>query len=215
MKRTILLAFVAVTTSVRLAEGNAYADLWPDAYPTNYASAQGAFVFHVVPGMRLGYPPEVRDQRARGLDTGPTGKMAFLYAEGTLSNRVTGQLLWSRRLYNYVAPVGVLISDSGKFVVSIDDWVGNRRTKNAVVIYGAKGELIRRFAVTDIITQDEMRQVPVSSSTYLWQGGYSLDEGREQLVLHILTKFAIKPNKSITYKERRIALPTGAIVPDG
>lgn len=210
LSRLVILALPLCFWSDRCA-----ADLWAPARSTNYISANGKFVFSVIPGMPPGYPPEISEKRRRGLDTGPEGAMAYLYAQGALSNRVDKRLVWDRRLFNLKAPLGTLIPESGRFVVTIDDWGGNRRSTNAVVIYGADGRLIKRFSVADLLSPEERRHVIQSATSFHWGWGHYIDEPKEQLVLRIVTNSALPHAKEARFKEKRISLLTGEVLSDG
>ena len=50
-------------------------------------------------------------------------------------------LLWSRHLINNVMPVRTFVTDSGKYVVTMEEWY--RRGEFPVVIYGDRGQLIK------------------------------------------------------------------------
>ncbi|HKS36600.1 MAG TPA: hypothetical protein VJW76_05385 [Verrucomicrobiae bacterium] len=148
------------------------------------------------------------------MDTGPDGPLAYIYAKGSLLKKEdNGQttLVWERRLYNLWAPMEVLISNSGKFVVTIDDWGGNRFSTNAVVIYNAKGNLIKRFAVSDILTESEREKVIRSPSGDFWGGGHRIEESRNLLVLRIVTNKKMPTEPGVEFREKYIRLDSGEL----
>lgn len=213
-----LMTGLLLFSLIHLTHIKCSADLWPNAKPTNYVSLNETYVFEVIPGMRSGYPPEIAEKRRQGLDTGPEGAMSYLYAQGELWKKDTGKepkLLWKRRLYNREAPLGALISDSGRFVVTIDEHGGNRWSSNAVVIYGKEGELIKRYYVSGLLTPEEMRGVFHSATSTFWGYGHHFDATEEHLVLRIVSNRQLPNSPKARFMEKRIVLETGELIPGG
>ena len=50
------------------------------------------------------------------------------------------ELIWGRHLINNTAPVDAVVADSGKYVVTMDEW--HQYGELPLVIYGRRGELI-------------------------------------------------------------------------
>lgn len=190
-------------------------DTWSDPKPKTYHSSNGKLLFEVVPGLRGGYSKEMSEMRRRGMDTGPDGPLSYIYAKGSLLQKEeNGQttLLWERRLYNRWAPLVVLISDSGKFVVTIDDWGGNRHSTNAAVIYSTKGNVVKRFAVSDILSESERKKVIMSTSGGFWGGGHHIDDPNGLLVLRILANAKLPTEPGAEFREKYIRLESGELL---
>ena len=75
--------------------------------------------------------------------------------------------MWSRFLINNVAPVQTFITDSGEFVVTMDEW--HHIGKLPLVIYGKDGRLIRVHNFESLgINQHLWHQIEVSASSRHW-----------------------------------------------
>jgi hypothetical protein len=125
------------------------------------------------------------------------------------------ELVWQGELTNGIAPVSVLVSDNGKYVVTFDDWHSVGRGPNVVVIYGPKGKPVRQLALKDFLTQQQINGLRRTVSSTWWKSGHSLDEKQECLVLHIVQEEKQNaPGKPGRFGEIRLRLATGAIVTD-
>jgi len=74
--------------------------------------------------------------------------------------------VWSRDLINNHAPVSVFVADSGKYVVTMDEWhfVGTL----PVVVYGPRGELIRVHSTDSLGLRGDVLKIASSVSSYWW-----------------------------------------------
>jgi len=113
-------------------------------------SANGRFTLRVEPG-RPG-------RTARGCQ-------ATLVDGADLNSR--RRRVWERTLVNDVAPAQALIRDDGRFVVTLDEY---RRggARHALVIYGAQGELLRHFVLTDLLEKVDWSKVTVERRAVRW-----------------------------------------------
>ena len=98
------------------------------------------------------------------------------------------QFLWYRQvgsfpLLNPVAPVHVLIDNSGQFVATLDDWHQVGYGPNVVVLYRTHGALIRRLSLTDLVTAGDAETFSRSVSSLDWRGTPRLDDARGELVI--------------------------------
>ena len=82
-------------------------------------------------------------------------------------------------------------------------------------IYGADGRLVKRFSVGELLSLEEYRHVLTSASSIHWGFGHYIDEAKEELVLRIVTNSSLPNAKEARFKEKRIILRTGEIIPDG
>ncbi|MDB4439553.1 hypothetical protein N9153_01370 [Planctomicrobium sp.] len=74
--------------------------------------------------------------------------------------------LWSRFLINNHAPVRVFVSNSGDFVVTMDEW--HRVGKLPFVIYGPKGKLICVHSTDSLGLRDDIEHIKRTVSSYWW-----------------------------------------------
>ena len=75
-----------------------------------------------------------------------------LYGGGTTD---AGAEIWSCEILNAVAPGEVLVADSGRFVVTIDEWDTAGTGDNVVVIYGPDGGTTGRFSLDELLLPEE------------------------------------------------------------
>ena len=74
--------------------------------------------------------------------------------------------VWSRHLINNHGPVDVFVADSGKYVVTLDEWgsVGEL----PVVIYGQRGELIRAHSTDSLRLKEDRDHIELTIPSYGW-----------------------------------------------
>jgi hypothetical protein len=74
--------------------------------------------------------------------------------------------VWSRHLINNYAPVRVFVSDSGQYVLTMDEW--HHVGKLPVVIYGPSGELVRVHSTDSLGLKDDIGHIKITVSSYWW-----------------------------------------------
>lgn len=121
--------------------------------------------------------------------------------------------IWKRSLVNEVAPGRIVIRDDGKFVITLDEF---RRggARNALVIYGERGELLRHFLLTDLLKREDWPRVRVRRGAVDWLSGarFAFDMPAEQFVITLRADRQIR----IDLKTLRVIDgPTPADVDDG
>ncbi len=74
--------------------------------------------------------------------------------------------LWSRFLINNHAPVTVFVSNSGEFVLTMDEWhsVGEL----PVVIYGKRGALVHVHSTGSLGLKGDSQHIKHTASSYWW-----------------------------------------------
>lgn len=90
--------------------------------------------------------------------------------QGILERRVgkRWQRVWQTALVNEVAPPSALVSDDGLHVATTGNWFSSGPGPNVVVIYGQNGELIRSFALGDLLSEGYIAALPHSVSSIRW-----------------------------------------------
>lgn len=93
------------------------------------------------------------------------------------------KLVWKRFLVNNHAPVEAMVTDSGRYVVTLDEWgeVG----KLPVVIYGWRGELITVHSLESLGARSHLGQIECSISSIWWRNDALLFFGPEETCLFI------------------------------
>lgn len=84
--------------------------------------------------------------------------------------------VWSRALANRVAPMDVLVSAEGQRVITFDNYGNLGFGKEVVVFYDEKGDILKQYALEDILSEEEIQQVPRTVSSRWWRGKTSIDE---------------------------------------
>ncbi len=107
---------------------------------------------------------ELRIEPAR---PGRSGSVCRASMRGSVDERTRGRRVWERALVNDVAPSQVFIHNDGRYVVTLDEF--NRGgARHALVIYGAKGELLRHFVLSDLLLKEDWQHVKVERRTLAW-----------------------------------------------
>lgn len=137
-----------LTVSFALIAGVVRADLPDIPERTDYPSSNGNYVFRVTPD--VDWP----DRNG--------------WCLGELSRREDGEatVVWRRYLVNNLAPAMAVVSDSGSYVATLDEW--GRIGKLPIVVYGFRGELIRVHSLESLFGRMEIPGTWTVSSV-LWR----------------------------------------------
>ena len=127
--RSYKTAFIFASALALLADAKTVvADVWNRPSQREYESGNGKHLFRVTPDPQFWKPP---------LKLGACHGALYIRTNGRLT------LQWERNLINNVAPIFALVSDSGKYVVTISEW--HDYEVLPVAIYGKCGLLINVF----------------------------------------------------------------------
>lgn len=202
MIRLTGFSFSTVLACSLLASADTRADSWAAPHTSNYDSTGGEYRLTTIPPGESGNPERDRT-RARCL-----GRLQHKEKDGTY---VT---VWEKPLSNSVSPVSALVSQDGKSVVTFDNWHSMGHGKNAVVLYGPGGKLIRELALHDFLSPAEVDRLTRSVSSIWWGSGHALDEKNGVVILKVSRNDPFEPNKGEPKPplEIRVGLETGKIV---
>lgn len=120
-------------------------------------------------------------------------------------------LVWDRPLVNEVGPVSALVSDAGDYVVTFDNWHSVGLGDNVVVLYDARGMVIRSLALTDIVPETYAAALPRSVSSLWWAGDHRIEGGR--LILQLRRPSSEPAEDEPRYVEASIDLSSGRVLP--
>lgn len=166
---------------------SALADSWSPPETKEYLSSNKRYKFRVIPRSISG-PLEYFHDKTKGKE--PAGA-----ADPKNPDFCTGELYeikgkestlrWKVKLVNDVSPVDAIVSDSGKYVVTFDNWHSMGYGDDVIVVYGEKGKLLYKYRLEDILSYSDIRDFVTSSVSSRWwhEGGHYIDEEKELLVL--------------------------------
>jgi hypothetical protein len=118
------------------------ADYWSIPVASDYLSRNNKFIFHDNPIF---------------FDIS-NGELHYGACSGSMYRRVgnKNELLWRRMLLNNVAPIQVVVSDSGKCVITLGEW--HKPMFLPVIFYGQHGELINVYGnIKQILPERALR----------------------------------------------------------
>ena len=121
------------------------ADEWMSIERKEFQSPSGKYIFRIVPDESSEYHPG--------------------YCKGSLLKISDNKqkLIWSRYLINNRGPVHVFPADSGKYVVTMDEW-GEIGTF-PIVIYGNKGTLIKVHNTESLGLESDIENIKITITT--------------------------------------------------
>lgn len=144
------------------------ADQWKSPQITHYFSSNQRFFFKVVPSE---YRLPGWEYRCQGI----------LYETG---KGIQNPIRWNGYLENRRAPVDVLVSNTGNYVITFNEWGNRGYGEHTVVIYGPDGKVVKKFSLKNFLTKQEIRnKVPRSVSSINWGYAYFLDPENSILAL--------------------------------
>ena len=97
-----------------------------------------------------------------------------------------GRTIWRRALVNDTAPAQVFVRDNGRFVVTLDEYE-HGGVRNALVVYGAQGELLRHFLLQDLLRKGDWEHVKVARRDIDWlkDAKSGFDDEHDQFVIRL------------------------------
>lgn len=216
MKKRINLAlFCSVCV---LFTSSLFADQWLLPQEQSYISQNAMYRFTVMPRTLESAGKYWAEKRTNQKPGQLQGGLDACW--GVLEKKIDGgyQLIWKQELDNNVAPVSVLISNSGQYVVTFDNWHEVGYGDNVIVIYNEKGQLKKKYPLEDIMSANESGRIWQSTSSRNWGYNHYIDSEKEQLVLRLYI-FHDERARSLTAQQldeqatiRRIDLKTGNII---
>lgn len=212
--RFLLTVFATVVVACGgLTGSSAWADSWPPATVKTYVSSGGEVRFIVTPRDIVG-PLAYFEDKVEGVEPAGQAPGRAQEARGKLERRSpSGQWeeVWDRPLVNEVSPVSALVSESGGYVVTFDNWHSAGWGDDAVVIYDDLGEVVRSMALTDFLPQPYFEALPRTVSSIWWSGDHRIVGDR--LILQVVVPTDSLSDPERTYLEIIVDLPTGQVLP--
>ena len=194
---------------------SAKADSWALPKEETVCSKNNKYCFKVIPKKLESQLSYFQDKVDGKENAGANKKIKENYSKGIYYVRDETGILrerWRTKLVNEVAPVDVLVSDRGDYVVTFDNWHSVGYGDNVVVIYEAsKGALIKKLGLSDFLTDSDIENLPRSISSIWWGENHSIDKEKKQLLLEV-TKGKRSFAENADYFTVRIELSTGKVL---
>lgn len=182
MRRAALVAALFLALAALLPVSPARADSWIPPHRTTYFSANRAFRLVVTPHVPADRNLRPYTQEATG-PTAPDMARAILQRR---DGRGGWRTQWQGPLRNAVMPVGAMIANDGRYVVTFNDWGGTGTGPNVVVIYDGTGGLVRALSLSDLVSEDYALTLGHSFSSIFWGGGRVFSADGDTLILGIM-----------------------------
>ncbi|MBD3402386.1 hypothetical protein GF420_05780, partial [candidate division GN15 bacterium] len=202
-----LLAFCLHASTTR-------ADSWASPYERAHRSASGRYCLVTVPGgdtlVAGNLPNELQFEHPFPWPTADSA-VATLYRQGADS---VFRPIWTSVLANRVDPVAVLVHDSGRWVVTLDDWHFVGYDENVVVIYDSLGNVVRNLALADFVPSYKVENFARTSSSIWWRCGGRFQYGLDQVEFRLVSNGRMPVWNDLTICEDyvRLDLATGEVV---
>jgi Gram-negative bacterial TonB protein C-terminal len=183
------------------------ADTWLLPETKKYCSQNKKFCLKVEPKKLESQLSYFQDKVNNRENAGADKKLAENFCKGTFYAK--GKKLWKVKLDNEVAPVEVLVSNNGDYVITFDNWHGTGYGDNVVAIYETStGKLLRKVGLEDFLTDSDIYNLPHSVSSIKWSGEHQIDYVKKNLVLKV-----VKPSKNRNeFFDVRIDLVNGKVL---
>jgi len=194
-----------------------HADSWLPPKTKGYFSSDNVYLFKVVPrelNSSLDYFKD--NMKGRGNPGQRPGGQP--YCKGILAKRDTGDLyqpVWTHALRNNVAPTHAIVSTSGDYVVTFDNWHAMGFGTNVVIIYGPEGKFVREFGLADLMPEEEIDTLPHTVSSIWWGRDHYFEGSGKYLVLRIVANGEMPNEEDVVFRTVSIELATGKIISDG
>lgn len=186
------------------------ADQFAQTTPETYVSNSGRYRLTVFP---LELPHVFMDLTHRDLmvarpaEPVPKQQTPEATLERWVGNRY--ELAWRKPLVNEVGPGHAIVSVTGSFVTFDDAGYGH---ENAVVIYSAEGAVVKRFSLSDLMTEKQIENLPRSIGSIKWGGMHIfVDDYDATLLLRLGTNDEWDADKR-TYRDVRVRMIDGALL---
>ncbi|UOQ69185.1 hypothetical protein [Hymenobacter volaticus] len=166
----VLVCYGLVLCALLFQPFTAWADEWHVPKTVDYYSADSSYCLRVVPTF-------VPAKYSRWQTASPKKKRRYTPQDttlipcyATLFHRVHQDLVpvWRHELVNPFAPMQALVSNDGRYVVTLDDWYQPGYGENVVVVYDQQGTL-RKRATLETLSPYPLDQYRLSITSRWWR----------------------------------------------
>jgi len=190
------------------------ADSWALPEKKTICSKNKKYCLKVIPKKLTSQLDYFQDKVGGKENAGADKKVKKNLCRGIFSVREGGSLRkkWEINLANEVSPVSVLVSDEGDYVVTFDNWHSVGYGDDVVAIYQAgTGALVRKFGLSEFLTESDIDQLPASVSSIWWGGQHYIDYMADQLILQVVER-PRGDEKEAKYFPVRVDLSNGRVL---
>ncbi len=194
----------------------ATADSWPLPHTTDYISTDGSTKAIIVPRVLSSQLEYFED---KGSGKSPAGQRIASSIDQPFARvsqrKANGQwsTIWQQPLINDVAPVDALVASREKYLITFDNWHHRGYGEDAIVIYDARGRVVRKYRLIDFLPLSYIETLSTSTSSIHWGRGHFLTDKDETLILRVAEpSFGFEDQNTLTISVR-IRLADGAITP--
>ena len=212
-RRLLFLGLIIAALIVVGQASSVKADSWALPEQQVYLSADKTVRLTVTP-RDLNSPLDYFQDKVKGSELAGQRKGGNAQARGRLERKDAAGawiVVWEKPLVNEVSPVGAVVSNSGRYIVTFDNWHSVGYGDDAVVIYNSEGSLIRALSLTQILPENYVSALPRTTSSIHWGRNHSIIENAQQLNLKIVVPEKDSMRSSARYVDVFIDLATGRV----
>ena len=190
----------------------ALADSWRMPKQGKYCSRNKKFCLEVTPKQLESQLKYFQDKANQSPNAGVDKATKENLCKGKFLVRNSLGILQAKAdfpLANEVAPVEAIVSDDGAYFVTFDNWHSVGYGDDVVAIYRANGSLIRKLALEEIFTQNDIGTFSESTSSRHWGRDHYFDLAKNNLILRAVTNRNPLYDDNAEFREVRIDLASG------
>lgn len=169
--------------------GTAFADSWGPASTKTEESPDGTFRFTVRPGGPWSDRRPDFEQATRHAErSAPAQIDPEAPPIGRLDIRTPGgwEPVWERPLVNAIMPLDWLVADTGKYVITWDNWLMAGMGPDALVVYGSGGRLVTSLSLEQFLPPGMVTTLPRSVSSIWWAGPHAFSADGSQVLIRVV-----------------------------
>lgn len=211
MRRRNILSIAFVLLAIG-AFASAYADSWLLPKKEKYYSPNKKYYLEVTPKKLESQLQYFKDKVEGRENAGASKGVKENRAKGVFyARRADGgySKKWEFPLLNEVSPVSAVVSSSGAYIVTFDNWHSVGYGEDVVVIYRSNGDLIKKFGLEDLLTEGDIETLRHSVSSRQWGGEHYIDDANGLLILKVVSNGKTSGDDDVKYHELKIELATG------
>jgi hypothetical protein len=196
----------------------AHADKWLPPKPETYESRRGTYrltVFPAQPETHIADSPGAAPIRHHAMQL-----RCEAVLERMAEDRRRYEQVWRKPLINTVAPVSALVSEADGSFVTFDNWGKMGWGDDVIVLYSGSGDLKKKFALTNLMTEADFKRFPRTASSVHWNGQHELDNNERTLSVRIVAVEGVSAGERLEgyvtqegeFRTIRIDMSTGDVL---